>query len=396
MNDLTDPNPDAAHPQASDEKLQTFIGALDQSCVIVRTWDGVIQHWTAGCERLYGWTACQAVGQICQQLLKTKFAVPQEQIQAQLAATGSWAGELEHTRVDGTRLTISALWVVMRDAGNEPHLVIETQTDITAQVKMRRELETAHQQLTQIRNELERSNEELEEFARIASHDLSVPITSTRWLLDIFQERYTAQLDGEAQRCVDQISRSLAHMAELVEGVLAHARVGRESISSETTSDAGKAFASALDNLRSEIENTGADISSGPLPEVAAAPQALAQLFQNLLSNALKYRRQDIRPCITVSANQQDGMWLFAVRDNGIGIEAEWHERVFLPLQRVGSVSVSGSGIGLATCGKIVRRAGGRIWVESQPGTGSTFFFTLPASAVSLATANSSNGFMNL
>jgi signal transduction histidine kinase len=106
--------------------------------------------------------------------------------------------------------------------------------------------------------------------------------------------------------------------------------------------------------------------------------QAVSQLFQNLLSNSIKYRSPDLPPRIDVQARPADGMWLFSVVDNGIGIEAEWHERIFQPMQRRHGLNVAGSGIGLATCKKIVTRAGGRIWVESSPGEGATFFFTLP------------------
>ncbi len=362
----------------TDDELRTFSGALDQSAVIVRTWDGTIKHWTAGCEYLYGWAASDAIGKLCQELLQTKFPVPVQEIQNQLATCGSWKGELTHTRADGAELAISAFWVAKCDADGRPLLVIETQTDITDREKMRLELEQAHEQLKTIRDELERSNEELEEFARIASHDLGAPITSTRWLVDILQKRHGPNLGDDGQQCIDHIARSLARMADQVEGVLAHARAGREPITTFVHSDAGEAFAIAMENLQVDIEESGAAITQDPFPEVAVAPQALAQLFQNLLSNAIKYHQPGIVPHIRVSVSQQGSMWLFAFRDNGIGIEPEWYERIFQPMQRVGGLNVAGSGIGLATCRKIVRRAGGRIWVESQIGKGTTFLFTLP------------------
>ena len=374
---------DVTARKKTDDELHTLTGALDQSAVIVRTMDGVIRHWTSGCEHLYGWTAKDALGQICQDLLQTKFNVPLETIQKQLLEQGSWKGELQHTRADGTTLAISAFWVVMGDGEDRPQLVIETQTDITAREKMRLELEQAHEQLQRIRNELERSNEELEEFARIASHDLGAPITSTRWLVDTLRNRHCTQLNAEGQQCVEHIARSLARMSDQVEGVLAHARFGREPITTAVRSDAGEAFSIAMENLRSDIEATGTRITYDVFPELALAQQALAALFQNLLSNAIKYKRAGVTPSIRVSASPQDTMWLFSISDNGIGIESEWFERIFQPMQRLGGMEIAGSGIGLATCRKIVRRAGGRIWVESQPGCGSTFFFTLPAGATS-------------
>jgi PAS domain S-box-containing protein len=370
---------DVTEQKNTEDNLRALARALDQSNVIVRSWDGTIEHWTAGCERLYRWTAQEAVGQICQELLKARYPIPLEEINRQMKATGIWAGEIEHSRRDGTRLSIAATWVLLQDGPNEPGMVIETQTDVTARSIMRRELEAANEQLQKIRRELERSNEELEEFARITSHDLSAPITSTRWLTDFLENRHSGQLDEEGKRCVKQISQGLARMADLVEGILAHARVGRSTISDSHDTETEEALAMALENLRKDIETSGAVIEHEPLPAVQVETRAVSQLFQNLISNALKYRRPDVPVSVQISVAKQDGMWRFAVRDNGMGIEPEWFGRIFQPLQRRHGLNVSGSGIGLATCKKIVTRAGGQIWVESVVGEGSTFFFTLPA-----------------
>ncbi|MBV8705812.1 MAG: PAS domain S-box protein [Acidobacteriaceae bacterium] len=370
---------DVTERKNAEDNLKALARALDQSNVIVRDWDGTIEHWTAGCERLYGWTAQEAVGQICQEFLKSKFPAPLEEINRQMRETGVWKGELEHARRDGTRLSIAATWVLLQDDPDEPGMVIETQTDVSERSQMRRELEAANEQLQKIKGELERSNEELEEFARITSHDLSAPITSTRWLADLLASRHSAQLDEEGKRCVQQISQGLARMADLVEGILAHARVGRSPIRDSHRTEAEEALAIALENLRKDVETRGAIIQHDPLPIVQVELRAVSQLFQNLLSNALKYQRPNVPPSVQVSVVKQNEMWKFAVRDNGIGIEPEWLERVFQPMQRRHGLNVAGSGIGLATCRKIVTRAGGQIWVESVVGSGSTFFFTLPA-----------------
>ena len=322
---------DVTERKNAEDSLKALARALDQSNVIVRSWDGAIEHWTAGCERLYGWTAQEAVGQICQELLKSEFPIPLEEINRQLKATGTWAGELEHSRRDGTRLSIAATWVFLQDGPNEPGMVIETQTDVSERSQMRRELETANEQLQKIKGELERSNEELEEFARITSHDLSAPITSTRWLTDLLDSRHSARLDEDGKRCVRQISQGLTRMADLVEGILAHARVGRSAIRDSHRTEVEEAFAMALENLRRDVETSGAVIEHDPLPMVQVESRAVSQLFQNLLSNALKYRRPDVPPSVQVSVAKQDGMWKFAIRDNGIGIEPEWLSVFFSP-----------------------------------------------------------------
>ncbi len=362
----------------TEDRLRALARGLDQTIVIVRRWDGTITYWTAGCERLYGWTSAEAVGEICQDLLRTNFPVSLEQIKRQLLFSGSWNGQVEHATREGKRLAIATNWVLLDPEDGQPPSVIETQTDVSARSTIQRELESVNERLQGMATELARSNEELEEFARIASHDLSAPITSTRWLVDLLATRHTGQLNEQGKKIVNQIIQGLERMSNLVEGVLAHATVGRTPIGSTEDISAEEAFDSAVENLGKHIETSGAQITRGKLPNVRIDIQALAQLFQNLLSNAIKYRRPEVAPVISVSALRQESMWLFAVKDNGIGVEQEWFERIFQAMQRRHGREISGSGIGLATCKKIVTRAGGRIWVESDVDAGSTFYFTVP------------------
>jgi PAS domain S-box-containing protein len=369
---------DVTERKTTEDNLRALAGALEQSTVLIRGWNGVIEHWTSGCERLYGWTAQEAVGQVEHELLSTKFPAPLDQIEQQLLSSGTWQGELEQVRRDGSLVFVSAHWVLLSDHSDEPLSIIATHTDITARLQMQQELELANERLRGMALELERSNQELEEFARIASHDLSAPITSTRWLVDLLSSRHVQKLDEEGQRCVKQISSGLERMAELVEAVLAHARAGKSAIGSPQATDAGDALARALENLRKDIETSRAAITHDPLPRVNIQAAPLTQLFQNLLSNAIKYARTGVPPEIQISAQREGSHWRFGVHDNGMGIEREWFERIFLPMQRLHGIEISGSGIGLATCRKIVTRAGGRIWVESKLNAGSSFYFTLP------------------
>lgn len=370
---------DISERKSTDENLRALARALDQSIVIVRQFDGTVEHWTTGCEKFYGYSPHDAVGQICHVLLKTKFPAPLEDIQQRLLKFGSWSGELEHRRKDGTTVFVSTHWLLLTDSEDEPVSVVETQTDITGRLMIQEELENVNERLKSMAFELERSNEELEEFARIASHDLSAPITSARWLVDLLATRHQEKLDADALKIVKQIGQGLARMADLVEGILAHARVGKGAISSLQTANSEEALVAAMANLSREIETSGATIKNGRLPNVQMQPQALSQLFQNLLSNAIKYRRADTSPQIEVSAESDGTKVLFRMRDNGSGIEPEWLERIFQPLQRRSSPDIAGSGLGLATCRKIVGRVGGKIWAESEVGRGSTFLFTLPA-----------------
>jgi PAS domain S-box-containing protein len=370
---------DVTERRATEERLKSLTRALEQSTVFIRQLDGTITHWTKGCERLYGWTSTEAIGTDPWALLNTAFPQPLDAIKEQLFQTGYWRGELAQKRRDGSYVYVSADWFLLTDDKGEPSGVICTQTDITSRLQVQGELEIANAQLERMTLELERSNRELEEFARIASHDLSAPITSTRWLADLLSARHAQELTEGGRKILQQISTGLQRMSELVDAVLQHARVGTTPIGSAEGTDAGVALKAAIDNLERDIETSGAKIAYGTLPAVRITAQPLTQVFQNLLSNAMKYRRADTPPVITVSSERANDEWKFSVVDNGIGIEPEWLERIFQPMQRRHGPEIAGSGIGLATCKKIISRAGGKIWVESEPGRGSTFHFTIPA-----------------
>jgi PAS domain S-box-containing protein len=364
--------------KGSEINSRAVVSSLDHSNVLIRRWDGVIEHWTEGCEQIYGYTAAEATGQVLHDLLHTEYPSPIDEIQKDLLEKGIWRGELKQRRKSGKTVFVSAQLVRLEPIPGRLPLIVCTHSDITSRMEMQHELESANARLKMMADELERSNEELEEFARIASHDLSAPITSTRWLVEILTSRHGKQLDAEGQRALAQVSVSLARMADLVEAVLTHAKVGKSPIASLEEADTELALEVAKENLRRDVALSGARIHCDRLPPLLIGQQPLTQLFQNLLSNAIKYRRPETTPEIRISAQHSGALWRVAVRDNGMGLEPEWFERIFLPMQRRHSSKISGSGIGLATCRKIVNRAGGRIWVESQLDSGSTFFFTLP------------------
>ena len=243
------------------------------------------------------------------------------------------------------------------------------------------ELRRAHGELEQRvierTAELERSNHELEQFAYVASHDLQEPLRAIAGCVQIIEQRYDAQLDAKGHELIGHTVAGVARMKELIDGLLAYSRVNRASGTAEAVAT-DSALAAAVQQLEAAITESGANIVHGDLPMVHANHSQLVQLFQNLLGNALKYRGE-AAPQIDVSATLIGRMWDFAVRDNGIGIEAQYFQRVFSIFQRLHTRDeYPGTGIGLALCKKIVERAGGVIWIESEVGTGSTFHFTLP------------------
>ncbi len=235
------------------------------------------------------------------------------------------------------------------------------------------------EKLAALVEELRRSNVELEQFAYVASHDLQEPLRMVASYTQLLARRYEGKLDSDADEFIGYAVDGANRMQSLINDLLTYSRVGTRGKELEPT-DTQAAFEAACANLRTAIEEAGAEVvCSVELPRVVGDGIQLVQLFQNLIANAIKFRREGEVPRVEVGAEwREEGEWLFWVSDNGIGIEPQYKERVFRLFQRLhGKGEYSGTGIGLAVCKKIVERHGGRIWVEIAPGEGSTFYFTL-------------------
>lgn len=239
------------------------------------------------------------------------------------------------------------------------------------------ELQQAQIRLERYAQNLERSNVDLQQFAYVASHDLQEPLRAVSSYCQLIEKNYTEQLDERALRWLQFVVNGARRMQTLVRDLLTYARVDNKA-ESWIAVDSDSACRQAVDNLSQAIKESEAEVVIGKLPTVWADATQLEALFQNLISNAVKFRAER-RPRVSIAAERIGQEWQFTVRDNGIGIKPEFHERVFEIFKRLESQDrYSGTGIGLAICKRIVERYGGRIWVESQFGQGSTFFFTLP------------------
>jgi signal transduction histidine kinase len=231
--------------------------------------------------------------------------------------------------------------------------------------------------------ELARSNRELEQFAYLTSHDLQAPLRSIIGFLALLSRRYKGKLDAEADEFIKFTVEGAERMQHLINDILTLSQVGTRGNPIDWV-DSREPLANALDNLQVEMEESRAEVTFDKLPVITADRNQLAQLFQNLIGNAIKYRKAEEPPRIHIVAEVKEVEWEFRVSDNGIGFDPQYAERIFQIFQRLHTVrEYTGTGIGLAICKKIVERHGGRIWVESEPGKGSTFFFTLPKVSVS-------------
>ncbi|HAJ60553.1 MAG TPA: hypothetical protein DCP31_15865 [Cyanobacteria bacterium UBA8543] len=245
----------------------------------------------------------------------------------------------------------------------------------TEVITQRRE---AEETLKKANAELIRSNQELEQFAYIASHDLREPLRKIKSYTDLLVKRYQGQLDDKADKYIAHITDGATRMQVLITDLLIYSRVTRGELSLEPT-DLGLALNRALVNLQGTIQESNALIATYPLPTVRANPSQMEQLLQNLIANAIKFRASQ-PPQIQIEASLHEQFWTISVQDNGIGIEPQYSERIFVIFQRLHTKDkYPGTGIGLPMCKRIVERHGGKIWVESELGRGATFFFTLPA-----------------
>jgi len=357
---------------AEDKLLQmskVFMESIDP--IFIRDLEGYIVDLNKAAEETYGWNREQLIGKS----IKTIVPPNQHRIVDELherCKRGEKIGNVEifHCKHSGNILPVLVSLSLLTDKKGEPVGIASITKNLT-------DLKRTEEMLRAKTEALERSNKDLEEFAYVAAHDLREPLVGIAAYLKILERRCEGRLDSEAHKLVSRALGITLRMDSLVQSLLAYSRLGAGPKSFQPT-DCNVALQSALSNLRSAIEGSGATVTTNPLPTVMGDPALVVQLFQNLVSNAIKFASD--RPLeIHIGATQEESTWQFYVRDNGIGIEPPHFDRIFRIFQRLeASGGRAGTGIGLANCKKIVEHHGGRIWVESEPGEGSTFFFTIP------------------
>jgi PAS domain S-box-containing protein len=327
---------------------------------------GRILSWNPGAIAIHGYEPGQIIGKHFSVLYTEEDRgnnIPDNELRV---AAGE--GHADDTRwllrSDGERFWAEGITTAIKNRAGE----VTGFAKVTRDATERRKLE----------NQLERSNDELQRFAYTVSHDLQEPLRTVRSYAELLSRRYAGKLDADADEFIQFMMDAAGRMTQLLKDLLAYSQAGRPDRTVPETTSAANILQWAIMNVDRLIKESGATVTYDPLPVVRADQTQLSQVFQNLLGNAIKYRSAD-PPAIHISAVRTDGMYEFSVKDNGVGIHPEHHERIFGVFKRLHGKEVPGTGIGLAICRKIVESHGGKIWVESELGRGSTFRFTIPA-----------------
>jgi hypothetical protein len=355
-------------------RLLASIVESSDDAIISKDLQGIITSWNKGAERIFGYSAEEVIGKPISILAPPGRTDEMPTILEEIKQ-GRRVDHFETVRrtKQGHLLNISLTVSPIRDVHGSIVGASKIARDIT-------ERKLAEQTLAAQAERLARANADLEQFGYVAAHDLQEPLRGISAMSELLQRRYSAKLDAGANELIGHIVSSADRMRNLIGDLLKYSK----TVNSDDIPFTNVATRSAVDwaanNLEHAIEESAAVLEIGKLPEVQGDIVNLVQLFQNLMGNAIKYRGPRA-PRIQISASPQGRRWLFSVADNGIGIAPAYHKMIFGVFKRLHGGEYQGTGIGLALCRGIVERHGGRIWVESQPGCGATFKFTVPREA---------------
>ncbi len=364
---------DIGERKLAEEKFRLAVEACPSGMLMIDG-GGLITLVNAQTEKMFGYSRAELIGQSIEILVPNEYRETHPRQRKVFARTPGarpmGAGrDLFGMRRDGTKFPVEVGLNPIQTS--EGPVVLAVVVDISTRKRIEDELASK-------RRDLERSNAELEQFAYVAAHDLQEPLRMVASYTELLSERYRGKLDERADKYIRYAVEGAKRMQQLVNDLLAYSRVDTQGKPLRST-QSDRVMSHVLTGMQRAIRDSGADVVCGALPVVMADEIQLAQLFQNLVGNALKFR-SEAPPRVCVDAERRGAMWQFSVEDNGIGIEMEYAQRVFQMFQRLHERGTyEGSGIGLAIAKRIVERHGGRIWFDSQLGQGTTFYFTLPA-----------------
>jgi PAS domain S-box-containing protein len=352
--------------------------------IFLRDLDGAIAYWNRGAEECYGWRKEEALGKISHTLLETQFPEPLEEIEAKLWHDGCWEGKLVRRRRDGRCITILSRWTLRFDEKGGPSAILEVNDDVTERKLAEEQIEALNANLArQVKErtaELAAINKELESFTYSISHDLRAPLRHMDGFSKILLENYASELEPDVRRYLGRIVQAAGHMGRLMDDLLNLSRLGRQELTPQHTELDGL-VRETLDQMSSTFAGRDVEWSIQSLPAVECDAGLMRLVFQNLISNAIKFTRSRKPAVIEVGANSNASAPTFFVRDNGVGFDMKYADKLFGAFQRLHrEEEFEGTGIGLATVQRILNKHGGRAWVDAQPGQGATFYFTLSPS----------------
>ncbi|HYI36203.1 MAG TPA: ATP-binding protein [Thermoleophilaceae bacterium] len=368
--DVVDREEDTTHSALA---LQTETSAnLSEGLCLRRESDGKILSVNPALKEMFGYRAGELTGTTRRLLTDEN----ERRMQQELRRAGGWTAEVETVRADGSRFWCSVKASTFEDP-KHGLMRVALYHDVTERREAEINRREAEKRSSAALAELERSNAELEQFAHVASHDLSEPLRVVGGFVGLLQRRYEGQLDEDADRFIEATVSGVERMQALIDALLAYSRVGSDELEPEPV-DIGAVAAEAVRVQGTRLQDGGGQVHIGHMPTVPGDPLLLERVFQNLISNAIKFAREGVPPRVSIEAERSDfGVWHFQVADNGVGIPPEHAERVFGMFQRLQGREMEGTGIGLSITRRIIERHGGRIWAE--PGDGGTVFhFTLP------------------
>jgi PAS domain S-box-containing protein len=363
-------------PQRHALEAQRHLAAIVESsedAIISKDLNGIIRSWNRGAQRIFGYTPEEAIGQPIAMLAVSDRKDEFPDILSRIRR-GERVEHFETRRQtkDGRVLAISLTVSPVYDANGRIIAASKIARDITERVRVEQALREANAELL-------RANADLEQFAYSASHDLQEPLRMVSTYTQMLKRRFGGQLGAEGDEYVGYAVEGARRMHDLLQDLLAYARAATLRDEPAEPSDANHALQAALANLRVAVEASGASVVYDRLPILRVRDAHLEQVFQNLIANGIRYQKRDHPPAIAIRCDVDGRFAHISVKDNGIGIEKQYHVHIFGMFKRLHTAAdYAGTGMGLAICERIVNRAGGRIWVESQPGEGSTFHFTLP------------------
>lgn len=356
--------------------LQTVLQTVLDGLLVIDA-KGTIQSFNAAAVKIFGYEPEEVIGRNVKMLMPEPYHSSHDTYLHNYLTTGEKkvigiGREVTARRKDGIVFPMELGINEMQIEGRR--MFVGTIRDITAR-------KNAEAELKQMVDQLLESNTELERFAYIASHDMQEPIRMVTNFSEIVAKDYGHVLDDTGREYLNLVVNSGQRMRSLVEDLLAYSRVGNEGMHMAPFSGES-ALSGALENLKNLIDERNAEISFDPLPELYGNPVQFMRLVQNMITNAIKYQRKGNRPKIHIGVEDRQNEWLISVSDNGIGIKKEFAEQIFQPFRRLHTWdTIKGTGLGLAICRKIVENHGGRIWVDSLPGEGCVFYFTISKSS---------------